>query len=122
MKKYVLISLIFIVGFSRPSMAINLNILPSYTEAAWNEGSNFYIIGYRFYYGIESGVYPNFVTIEGKGNLTKALSTIYFKVGTTYYIVVTAYTADEEGVYSNEVLYEKPSSVTVGGSKTLTIN
>ena len=67
----------------------------------WDASTSSNVSGYRIYYGLSNGIYPNKVFVGNQTSYT--LSGI--DSGKTYYIVVTAHAAIgfDESVFSNEV-------------------
>ena len=74
---------------------------------SWNASTDPTVIGYNIYYGGESGVYTNEISVS---NVTSAVIPGLVE-GATYYFVVTAYDSfDDESLFSNEAGYLVPSS------------
>lgn len=64
------------------------------------------MLGYRLYYGTESGLYQNSIDL---GLTTRySLSQVPLPGGKTYYFAVTAYNAAGESGFSNEVTAVSP--------------
>jgi hypothetical protein len=68
----------------------------------WDNSTDPTVGGYRVYYGVTSGLYPNSVTV---GNVTTA-TIPGLASGVTYYFAVTTYnTSGMESPFSNEIIY-----------------
>ena len=93
---------------------------------AWDAVSAPSLSGYRLYYGQNSGSYSS--QLDAGTQTTYTVSGL--TDGQTYYFAVTAYDADEESAFSNEVsvtiptpgvqLSTNPSTVPTGGTVTAT--
>ena len=102
------------------------NVYAGQVTLAWDAVSAPSLSGYRLYYGQNSGSYSS--------QLDAGTQTTYtvpgLTDGQTYYFAVTAYDADEESAFSNEVsvtipapgvqLSTNPSTVAPGGTVTAT--
>jgi hypothetical protein len=65
----------------------------------WESSADPALVGYKVYYGTASRTYDHFIDV---GNVTNFKLTRLTQ-GQTYFIVVTAYTSNNESGYSNEV-------------------
>jgi hypothetical protein len=76
---------------------------PPATQAtlAWDPNGEPDLLGYRLYYGTQSGVYDHIIDV---GNVVTYTVT-GLELGRTYFFAVTAYNGDESG-YSNEVSFD----------------
>lgn len=71
---------------------------------AWTRSADASVVGYRFYFGGQTGNYTNRVAV---GNTNR--TTLPLLRGGTYYAAVTAFdAADKESPFSNEVSYRVP--------------
>lgn len=127
MKRYILLIMLLLFSinfiFLSKVVAISLEILPPYTKVIWNENPEEEVVqGYRLYYGLTSGVYSGFVTIEGRENTFYLLADLPLKPGVTYYFVLTAYNGVGSSSYSNEVEYNKSINCEIGGDRILIID
>jgi hypothetical protein len=77
---------------------------------AWFPSATPGVIGYNIYYGLESGIYTDKVSV---GLVTNTTITGLI-AGATYYFVATAYTSTGlESPFSNEISYVVPSAADV---------
>jgi len=75
---------------------------------AWDPNPEPNVSGYRLYYGVQSGIYTNRISIAG------ATSAVVggLALGQTYYFAVSAHIEGNESALSAEVVYTIPSSGT----------
>ena len=102
------------------------NVYAGQVTLAWDPVSAPSLSGYRLYYGQNSGSYSS--QLDAGTQTTYTVSGL--TDGQTYYFAVTAYDADEESDFSNEVsvtisasgvqLSTNPSTVPPGGTVTAT--
>ncbi len=92
-----------------------LALIPHHAQAtpsvtlAWNASPGTNIVGYNLYYGVSSGVYTN---VLPAGNVTNAVVSNLVQ-GVTYYFAATSLSdIGLESVYSTEVSYAVPVSLT----------
>ena len=77
---------------------------------AWDPSPDTNVVGYALYYGTSSGNYS--ARLDVQSQLATSISNLV--AGTTYYFVVTAYTAEQlESLPSDEVAYLAPGLVMI---------
>jgi len=77
---------------------------------AWYPSPDTNVVGYALYYGTSSGNYS--ARLDVQSQLATSISNLV--AGTTYYFVVTAYTAEQlESLPSDEVAYLAPGLVMI---------
>jgi hypothetical protein len=76
-------------------------------QLAWDPSPEANVVGYALYYGTNSGGYQTRIDTGSQTN-----ATIQIPInGTTYFLMVTAYTIDGvESLPSNEVSYQAPAA------------
>ena len=109
-----------------PLLLFVSNAYAGQVTLAWDAVSAPSLSGYRLYYGQNSGSYSS--QLDAGTQTTYTVSGL--TDGQTYYFAVTAYDADEESAFSNEVsvtisasgvqLSTNPSTVPTGGTVTAT--
>lgn len=81
-------------------MFSSINVRSSDVVLLWNASPS-QVLGYKIYYGPRSGGYTNCVTVSNVLTVT----IINLEPNTVYYFAATAYDADSESDFSNEVGY-----------------
>lgn len=102
-----LLVLLLILLLAKASPAHSAQTASQTASLAWNADSDTSVVGYRIYYGTATGQY----TQEVEAGSATSLNVGGLTVGSTYYIVVTAYNADGvESLPSTEVSYTVPAA------------
>ena len=103
--KYYIYSLFLLVAASlafSPSTQAARNV-----KLAWDPTADPDVTGYNLYYGTSPGAYSQSLNV---GNSTSATVT-GLNEGSTYFIIVTAYTATLQSLPSNEISFTVPQNV-----------
>lgn len=84
---------------------------------SWEPSTSPNIIGYKVYYGIQSGVYSGLVDA---GNSTIA-TVSHLKVNHPYFFAVTSYDSNGESTFSNEISFIINSGVPITNGENIHI-
>jgi hypothetical protein len=96
---------IIIAGIGFAVLGISSFVLAGDVTLAWDASAGTIVpTGYKIHYGIESGSYTDSVDV---GNTTQGTVTGITN-GVLYYYAATAYTAEKESVFSEEISYVLP--------------
>lgn len=101
MNKILILLISFIVLIVSTVCAYDLCITWDSTTANEDGTPVFERIGYRVYYGVSSGNYPD--VIDAGTNIVLRIKGLF--EGVTYYIAVTAYAEGRESFYSEELVW-----------------